>query len=66
MSQVEFFVYEVFGLMKGLNETEGWNHFLLFTIGMLKNLQNNANVVFTMDILAKEALQVIRRLVSES
>lgn len=66
MSQAESFIYETFGLMKGLNESEGWNHFLLFTISMLRNLQNNIKVVFTLDILAKETLLVIRRLVSES
>lgn len=66
MSQAESFIYETFGLMKGLNESEGWNHFLLFAISMLRNLQNNIKVVFTLDILAKETLLVIRRLVSES
>lgn len=34
----EVFVYEVFGLMNGLNEIEAWNHFLLFVISMLKNI----------------------------
>lgn len=66
MNQADFLIYQIFGLMKGMNESEGWNHFILFTVSMLKNLQQNSKVPFTMDILAKETLQVIRRMVNEA
>ncbi len=66
MNQADFVVYQIFGLMKGMNEPEGWNHFVLFTVSMLRNLQQQIKVPFTMDILAKETLQVIRRMVNEA
>lgn len=38
MNFLEYFTYEVFGIMKSINELDGWNSFLLFSISMLRNL----------------------------
>lgn len=34
----ETIIYDFFGQMKGMNDLEGWNHQLLLTIGLLKNV----------------------------
>ena len=36
LNMTEGIVYDFFGQMKGMNDVEGWNHQLLFTISLLK------------------------------
>jgi hypothetical protein len=36
MEKHDYVIYEFFGLVKGFTEPDGWNHFILFVISMLK------------------------------